>query len=310
MASHNNPVFAFLHEKKLGEVCDTSTVVTVKSSGTVEDAIKVLTENKVLSAPVVNDKGESVGMIDMLDIVSAITKVKPDPVDLLENELRSLEISGRAMAFESVEKVVGLSGRDPLFPVNENAPASEVVDFFAKGIHRTPVFHATESKIVGSCSQSTLIKLLSENLHMGNIKVIGAKTAKELGLGAAKPITVNKNDNVLKVLDTLQKNSISAVALVEDDGKLAGNFSASDLAGLYKEHFPSFLLPAFEFLNKHSPASLNSVCCTLDTTLLDITKELTSNKTHRLWVVDGDFKPIGVVSTTDIFKVVRDYQYA
>jgi len=48
----------------------------------------------------------------------------------------------------------------------------------------------------------------------------------------------------------------SAVALVDDDGKLAGTFSSSDLRGLFMESWSSFDEPVGEWLKKNHPASL------------------------------------------------------
>lgn len=303
-----NPIYEFLHSMTLREVGENQSVVQIQSNDTVEGAVKILAKNKILSAPVVDEKGNCLGLVDMLDIVSSILKVAPDPVQLQENELRTLQIAGRAMAFEPVRNCVGASGRDPYIPVYEKNPSSSVVDFFAKGIHRVPILNE-KNEIINSISQYSLIKLLSENLHKGKLKTMGEMTASNLGLGKNKPVTVQKEiHTVLQAFQLIQKENVSALAVIEEDGKLAGNFSATDLVGLYLEKWPSLLLSVGEYLQKHSPDSLNSICCTPETTLLNICKEMVNSKVHRLWMVDSDYHPIGVVSATDIFKIIRDFK--
>jgi CBS domain-containing protein len=304
--SHKNPLSEFLHGIPLSQLAEKS-VVILKSSSTVEEAVKSLVGNHVLSAPVVNPNGDVIGMIDMLDLVWDVLKVAPDPIALQKNDLKTLQMAGRAMAFEQLSKVVGLSGRDPYVPVFAENPISSIIQLFAQGVHRAPIFSG-ESQIVANISQSSVIKLLSENLHMGKIKVMSEKSISSLNLGGTAPITVNPTDSVLQVLQTIQKNNVSAVALV-NNGKLAGNFSATDLSGMYLDRWPTFTDSVEEFLSKHSPSSLNSVCCRKDDTLLTVCKLMAENKVHRIWVVDNDFNVIGIVSSTDIFKMINDFVY-
>jgi CBS domain-containing protein len=305
----HNPVYAFLHEMPLENLSEKNQVVSLPSSATVEQAVKLLASSRVSSAPVIDDQSKRcLGLVDMLDIVWTVLKVAPDLKALKENDLKSLEISGRAMAFEQVTNAIGASGRDPYVPVYEKNPISSVIPLFANGIHRTPIFDEA-GNIVGTTSQSDIIRLLSENVHMGKLKEMGEMTAEQLQMGLVTPITVPKNAPVIEVLKTIQDKAVTAVGIVEEDGKLAGNFSATDLEGMYVDKWPNFLLPVGDFLQQHSPNSLNSICCTRKTTLIDICKEFAQTKVHRLWVVDDDYKPIGVVSTTDIMKIIQDYSH-
>jgi CBS domain-containing protein len=115
------------------------------------------------------------------------------------------------------------------------------------------------------------------------------------------------------------------VALVNDAGKLAGNFSATDLKvrihtphglqslvgtlssrcieneqGLYDETMPKLLDTAEDYLEKFSPSSLKPACVRLDTTVADAVKTMVEDHVHRLWVIDDDFKPTGVITMTDL----------
>lgn len=65
-------------------------------------------------------------MVDMLDIVSFVLRVAPDPVGLKENELRTLEIAGRAMALEEIGHIVGTCSH----LTSSYLPCSGIVDVF------------------------------------------------------------------------------------------------------------------------------------------------------------------------------------
>jgi len=97
------------HDKK-------EAVITLTKTNTVAEAIKILSKNEILSAPIVDARtGICLGMIDMLDIVVHVLAVVPesvekpsplgqlmDPTSIQENELRDLVFAGRNMAEELV----------------------------------------------------------------------------------------------------------------------------------------------------------------------------------------------------------------
>ena len=167
----------------------------------------------------------------------------------------------------------------------------------------------------------TIVLFLAMNSpsFRGHLKDVGDKTLKELGLGVSGVFTTPRNSSVVWIvlpltfhaylylqynaLHLMQTKLISGVALVDDDGKLAGNFSATDLRGLYLEKFPMLLQPVSDYLEEFSPSSLNAYCVKADATFANVVKELVESKLHRLWVIDDDYKPIGIVSLTDICAI-------
>lgn len=67
-----------------------------------------MAEHKLTSLPVIDvkDKNKCLGMVDTLDVASYVLSVAPDATQLKENELKSLEIAGRAMALEAVRNIL------------------------------------------------------------------------------------------------------------------------------------------------------------------------------------------------------------
>lgn len=86
---------------------------------------------------------------------------------------------------------LGASGRDPFVPVYEDNPITMAVDLFANGLHRAPVFDLSK-RVVSTVSQSSVIQLLSQNIHMGKLKEIGQQKISQFGLGLAAPVVVKK----------------------------------------------------------------------------------------------------------------------
>ena len=46
--------------------------------------------------------------------------------------------------------------------------------------------------------------------------------------------------------------------------------------------------------------------CTLESTMEEMVRTVVEGHHRRLWVVDGDGKPVGVISLTDLIKAVID----
>jgi len=273
------------------------------STSTVADAIKGLASHNIISAPIVEPSTlECYSMVDMIDIVCFIHQTAPDLTSLKENELRSLEVSGRGLAYGKLKEVGDLSGKNPFIPLSYNVKLSELAMYFSKGIRRVPIVD-NHWKIVNIISQFDMITFLKELSDQGKFPLLFQQEIGSICFG--KPKIVSQQESVLSTIQTIIDSfPATAVALVDDDGVLTGNFSASDLRGLFREQLPSFLLPVKDFLRKHSPTSLRPVVATNETPLSEVLRLMVSNHVHHLWIIDPLARPIGVVTLTCIIAAI------
>lgn len=114
--------------------------------------------------------------------------------------------------------------------------------------------------------------------------------------------------SLAEVARHLSDQRISAVPLLDDDGRIVGVVSRSDLlhAGRFEAlddvgrvalHLPEAAASSLVTRKPH--------VCSADTTLRDAARELVEQRIHRLFVVQ-DGRPIGVFSTLDVAAAVRD----
>jgi CBS domain-containing protein len=118
---------------------------------------------------------------------------------------------------------------------------------------------------------------------------------------------------VIKVFDTdktevalkrMVRAGVQMVAVVNKDGQLVGNMSASDYRGLKSSEFSLFQEPVGKFITRNNPKSTKPVSLKKeDASLLAVLEAIVSNKVHGLYIVDNG-KPIGQVSFTNIFYTV------
>ena len=98
----------------------------------------------------------------------------------------------------------------------------------------------------------------------------------------------------------------NAIAIVDKDGRIISNLSASDLRGLHRGNIDSLLLPVYEFLETNSrernggllPDQLRTA--KPDTPLDEIVQMILDSRIHRVWITNDNDEPVGVVSITDI----------
>lgn len=277
------------------------TPILIDSNAIVEDLVSLLSEKKVLSVPVHDKKNKQiVGMVDCLDLTQHLLVVMPEKKDLID--VKALEQSYRAINLKKVSEIMNLSSRDPYEPVFMSDPVSVLVPIFASGVHRVAT---TDEKgdFKMLVSQSLVIKNILNFIE--DDEVFGKKSLKDLGLGQVKPLSVHGTDPVLNALHIISKG-YSGVPVIDKGGVLIGNFSASDVKNFVHDQLPSYTQEIKFWLEDHSPNSLKPVTVTLENTFAEVCQVL-SKGLHRVWVVDKENKVAGVVSYTDIFKLIRDH---
>eukprot|EP01121_Diplochlamys_sp_Union-15-3_P015126 TRINITY_DN493_c0_g1_i1.p1 TRINITY_DN493_c0_g1~~TRINITY_DN493_c0_g1_i1.p1 ORF type:complete len:315 (-),score=43.15 TRINITY_DN493_c0_g1_i1:131-1075(-) len=311
MSIGNNPIYKFLSEyqtKALKAAHPEDKVHTIAADKTVSDAMKIISENKILSLPVV--KGiQVIGIIDVLDIASFVISTLNEPEKLEKQQIKNVGVSGLAIAQLPVQKVLERVGRGPVNPLHENSSAIEAVKLFASGIRRCPVYN-DKYEIVTTLSQTDVIRLIKAYLPIGDLKPLAVKKISDLPLGTYPIYQVLTTDSVLHTLKVIADKDISAVPLVDPaDGKIVANFSASDLKGLLLSEISDFTDKTIDYLTHRYPKSLNPVIVTGEDTLETVFTKIIESRVHRAWVVDPNKKPIGCISMTDLLKFVRDYDH-
>jgi CBS-domain-containing membrane protein len=96
--------------------------------------------------------------------------------------------------------------------------------------------------------------------------------------------------------------------------KLIGTFSATDLRGCHLATLQSWLpLSALDFTETVSKSPLYAasesprelVTCLAESSLAEVIDKAVTKHVHRVWIVDQQGLLVGLVSVTDIIRVVR-----
>jgi len=279
-------------------------VLAVTSQTTVKDTLQILKDNNILACPVI-ESGKFVGFVDVLDICGAIlAEWKAQSRKLWQPTQRE---SGWPTMEEllkaPISKLVNFSAWDTVVPVRNDHTVQEIIQFMINqsfSVHRVVVTNA-KNEFVNIITQSDLVKFAHDHVEKFPYK---DQPVKNLPL-IRSCVMVSIDSPVSDALDILYTNRVSGIALVDYEGKLSGNLSASDLRGILPDAFDFFTGSTLQFLCKATSSAPHApLTCKESTTFSQLLKLITSSRIHRVYVVDDNDRPLGVISLSDILPLL------
>jgi CBS domain-containing protein len=309
-----------------------SPVITVKSSDTVDAVLKVLREKSISSVPVVDEKktetGNGTPYVAVVNATDLLTAFAFQPVfntydtetklsELKEDTLKQVTEQQKKVLSASVSDYTGLSLESKrIWTFTEKDSLNKLFDAFSAGVHRVLVSHATRDKSYWTfVSQTDVLSYLKAQSYPRESKIhyVFLESLSSLKLGTAstdsKVFTLGAKETAIAGFrKMIQRNELSALPVVNAEGKLVETLSASDFRHVSLENFKDVLLPVVDFLKKERGLFKQTlVTAKADEPLYSVVDKLLLTGVHRVWVVDGEGKPTGVVSLTDIIKSFSAY---
>jgi len=290
-------------------VYDKRNLVHISKTNTVEEALFILQRENILALPIYDEEKES--YIHILTIFDIMTYVAFGSFKIDENEPDAYSVfkSAKIPVSELVFKPLHTED-EKVWIFNAEDNINKVLEPMSKGVHRVLVDlnNGVGKPQYRMLTQTDIVRFLSSYILYESSSLDGSQKIKELNLINRKVKTMNENHTALEVFRTLHVEDFSAIPIVNNDGKLEATLSASDLRGLRSYQLKSVLLPALQFLFLfRGPAAKKCVTCTENDSLSDVIMKFIVFKVHRVWVVNDEFHPVGVISLTDIIGQFVSY---
>eukprot|EP00808_Paulinella_micropora_P002638 g38115.t1 len=293
-------------------------LIMCKSDTTLEDALALLDHYNIQSCPFEDAKHPKkiLGVINVVDILTRIVFDKlfakedikaGDLTNVMKkqgNLLKSLTVTdARGLSLEGKRTWVLAHGDD----------LTKALNYMASGVHRVlvalPKYSDPNAKLeesLGYISQKDVIRFLVKEKDECTMAVLN------------RPVSAVAKDGVMFVktgttaLKTFQKmlleNEMSALPIVDQDGKIVDTVSVSDVRNLRGAKVGNLLMPIEEFMKQAAidrlPDLRNMVKCKPTDKVEHVLSMLLHSKVHRAWVVDDDDKPVGAIGFTDIFRAI------
>jgi len=299
-----------LFETPVNNIVTDQKLVVIDSKTHMTDALKILAQNNIYSAPVLDTaKNIYYGFLDWLDIVMFI-------LSIMSNEDRkgrlpfSFEQHIQKYGSDLAKNVADISGVNPMIPIRASDPVSEALKVFAEtGTHRVPILEGDSvAKIGHVLTQTAVISWLGKNV--GSLGDIVNKSLDQLGVQKKPVISVDLESTCYDAFKKMADNRVTAVAVLNADGTLLSNLSAKDIKEIKLDELVPFLnRPVIELVQRVRSRQINvsypSFHCHMHNKLIEVIQKLSVLRVHRLYIVDDAMRPIGVLSLGDLFKLLQ-----
>jgi len=279
-------------------------LVSVDKNTTVYDTLKILYDTGFSSLTVADPTIATfpkriAGFIDLVDILAFLVSlvdgqgVTQENAQTVTNEFLS----------QRVGDLMDFSTRDHFTAILEEDSLLKVIGLLSKeGTHRVAVIDIL-SEVRHVLTQTDVAKVLHHNID--SLAPVSKMTIRELGIAYSDVISVHANDTALESLRSMNSHKLSAVPILNEGGVLVGTLSISDLKSISNESLLSLYTGTLLFAEKHSYwGHPKAVMVMPESTFADVIALISHAKTHRVWVVDAQHKPVGVISLTDICRAI------
>jgi len=295
-------------------------VIQAPKETTLPQLLKTLLENKILSVPVWDDEEKRfIGFVDVIDLLSIV-------ITFTEFKEFATLFSSQTVSWDdwiSQENDVFANGtaydasgdftrRNPWKEVKENSELKTLFETMGdRKVHRVAVFNSDHSSLLAVLSQSKLITFLADTILTKYHDLASLKITDLIHI-ENNVIKVKDDSSVIGAYKTMLEHGVSGVPIVDkDSGRIRFALSVSDIkASLSHSIFKDILLPLEEYIAKISAfyqRDEKPICCTKDDTLGSILQMLLITKYHRIFVVDENEVPVGIISLSDILSIFTSH---
>ncbi|KAI8852587.1 hypothetical protein BC829DRAFT_384714 [Chytridium lagenaria] len=161
--------------------------------------------------------------------------------------------------------------------------------------------------IVSVISQFKILRFIANNLGKVNES---AMTVEELGLGITgidRIATASASTLLVDILNLFVTKHVSAVPIVDETGKLLDVYERYDVFALAKDGgFCDVRIPINEALSKRSQDFEGIHTCAMTDTLGDLLEAIKHMTVHRFIIIDADRRLLGIISLSDILKLLAN----
>jgi CBS domain-containing protein len=292
-------------------------IFRVKDSDTLLKAFHKIQSHNVLSLPVYDEIAHRFfGVIDCLDLCNFFTDIAHAYADNKKSSWADFVATEEKFNEATCGSVRNESKHDSYTQIMPNANLTTAISLMTlfPGVHRLAVVGPYPTyELLGVLTQSDLLAFIWEQL--GHEDAIFSKTVQQLELGKRHVICVPLHHKMADAWKTIKTTGVSGIAVVDADGILCGNISASDIK-LDKDFSIDSIVELSQkpvsaiveqqkkkWAKKHAfPVTLTS-----SATVADVIKLVMDNHVHRVYVIDDHKQVIGVITLGDLLGLFHAF---
>jgi CBS-domain-containing membrane protein len=248
------------------------------------------------------------GFLDIKDVVALLFHDLTDADLLGNNDVAKFTDKQTALRNTKCIEAIGMSRRNPFFPVEGTASLQVAIDALVRWkVHRIPVVDEN-GNLITILTQSHVVSFLEHQLAKHYPSSIAGQTVEQLKLGYRHVISIHYQQKTSLAFKLIFNRRVSAIAVVDDNGKLVGTISASDLSKI--EHDGRMIallgLPVCDFckLKNENEMIPGPISISPRNTIEEVLYKIDVTRVHRVWVLDDEKKHVmGVISLIDLLDL-------
>jgi len=192
--------------------------------------------------------------------------------------------------------------------IAENSTLRQVLEILSHGSHRVMVGDGTPERTKVLSQVDVVLFLLDK---YDSLPTACKQAIPQLGLihdnrMVNKVVAMSHRNSAVEGFRKIFRQGVSGLAILDDDDKLVGTLSASDVRGIKIDQLDSVLEPVLTYLTKKYGQTRAPVTVAPNESLRQVMEKIILGKVHRVWVVDPNYRPVGCVTCTDVIRVVFD----
>jgi 5'-AMP-activated protein kinase regulatory gamma subunit len=295
-------------------------LISIDRSASVEEALKILAEHRILSLPI-HDEARFIGIVNIMDLVLFICFGS----HFSDADVTPTVLDTNASFNTPISVVTGLSEESKqTWMFDRESKLPDIMEPFSLGIHRVLVPSnktsrqpdVTEAIMIENeailLTQTDLVNFLYRRVD--ELGPMVKRTIGELSLASdentTRLLTISPHHVALEGFRKIGIREITAVAVTDDTDKVIGTLSSSDLRGITRYSLGRLFLPVMDFLKEmHSGHVPKPITCTLDMPLIELMKLVCNHRLHRVWVVHEDGRLLDVVTLSDILRKFSRFSF-
>ncbi|XP_031789100.1 uncharacterized protein LOC100678622 isoform X6 [Nasonia vitripennis] len=261
----------------------------------VKKAFFALVYNGVRAAPLWDSSQQQfVGMLTITDFIKILQMYYTSP-SVTMDELEEHELdTWRKVLKEQVHPLVSIEPDASLYDA--------IKTLINNRIHRLPVIDPDTGNVLYILTHKRILRFLFLYIHELPTPTFSNKTLEELRIGTFENIeTATEDTSIILALKKFVERRVSALPIVDNDGKLVNIYSKFDVINLAAEKTYNNLDVTLREANEHRNEWFEGVqSCKLSETLFTVMEKIVRAEVHRLVVVDEEDKVIGIISLSDL----------
>jgi CBS domain-containing protein len=277
-----------------------------------ERALSRINSHNIQCLPVVSSSGKGIiGTIDVLDIIQNLIDCFDKNADRTIQQGLRRDFMNRPVSSLLSQHSYVISSASSLwmavgYMIKNQQDRFVVVDRQVENDVAQLTKEKPEMDVDGLFTLHDVVRFLVQNSILMRQEPDFHKSLYELGLGQSPPKIVKHSIIAADAFKQIGKNCCMGLAVVDDNGVLIGNISATDLKGVTRNNCPILNSSVQEFITRDQKRGWweRPISIDLNDSLYHTIHQFVSLGIHRMYVVDDQQRPIGEVSLRDVMNVV------